>query len=142
MKRLIPVVIFLTTLLSAAAPKAEKEVLAAMDAWKQGMLKRDASTLDRIFHPDLTYSHSNGRTETKAEAIENATKGPAVTESIDVQDQTVRVYGNTALVKAKIAIKMVNAGNTNNLLLSVLHVWLKTPKGWQLVGRQSTRLNP
>jgi hypothetical protein len=36
----------------------------------------------------------------------------------------------------------VNGGNTNNLLLSVLHVWLKTPKGWQLVGRQSTRLNP
>lgn len=142
MKRWIPVVLFLAAIAQAAAPKAEQEVLAAMQSWKQGMLKRDAATLDKIFHADLTYSHSNGRTETKAEAIEAASKGAAVAESIEILEQNVRTYGNTALVKAKIDIKNVTNGQATLLHLSVLHVWLKTPKGWQLVARQSTRLNP
>ena len=142
MKRLIPVALFLAAFAQAAAPKAEQEVLAAMDAWKQGMLKRDAAALDKIFHPDLTYSHSNGRTESKSEAIEAASKGATVVESIEILEQTVRIYDKTAIVKAKCDIKNVANGSPTLLRLSVLHVWLKTPKGWQLTARQSTRLNP
>lgn len=125
------------TSLSAADPKTE--VLAAMETWKQAILKKDTATLDRLLHPDLTYSHSDGRTEGKADIL----KAPPNTKSITFGESTVRVYGNTVLVKgpAEFVNNAAN-GTTTTLNLSILQVWLKSPKGWQLVARQSTRLNP
>ena len=119
----------------AFAANTEKDVLAAMDAYKSAMLKRDAMALDKIFHKDLSYSHSNGKLETKAEAIAAATTGTTVTEIMDFTDSKVRIYGNTALVRGDVRVK----SNTNDLKLSVLHVWTKSPQGWQMVARQSTR---
>jgi ketosteroid isomerase-like protein len=140
MKSLIISVFLFVTMLGVAATKAEQEVANAMDAYRQAMVKRDAATLDRLFHKDLTYSHSNAKTESKSEAIEAATKGPSVTEAIEVLEQTTRIYGKTALVKAKMDFRSNNAGNVQTAHLSVLHVWMKFPAGWQLVGRQSTRI--
>ena len=119
----------------AFAANTEKDVLAAMDVYKSAMLKRDAKALDKIFHKDLSYSHSNGKLETKAEAIAAATTGTTVTEIMDFTDNKVRIYGNTALVRGDVRVK----SNTNDLKLSVLHVWTKSPQGWQMVARQSTR---
>ena len=123
--------------LFAADPKAD--VLSAMESWKQAILKKDAAALDPLLHPDLTYSHSDGRTETKADIL----KSMPNTQSIKFGDTTVRVYGNTAIVKgpAEFVNNAAN-GSTTTLNLSILQVWLKGPNGWQLVARQSTRLNP
>jgi len=119
----------------AFAADTEKDVLAAMDAYKAAMIKRDAKALDKVFHKDLTYSHSNGKVETKSEAITAATTSTSVTEIMDFTDSKVRMYGNTALVRGDTRVK----SNTNDLKLSVLYVWMKSPQGWQMVARQSTR---
>jgi ketosteroid isomerase-like protein len=123
--------------LSAADPKAD--VLSAMESWKQAILKKDAAALDGLLHPDLLYSHSDGRTETKADIL----KALPNTKSIKFGDTSVRVYGNTALVKGPAEfVNLAANGTTTTLNLSILQVWLKGPKGWQLVARHSTRLTP
>jgi hypothetical protein len=53
----------------------------------------------------------------------------------------VRVFGNTAVVKGGIDIRNNVDGKPVLLNLSVLQVWVKGSQGWQLVARQSTRLN-
>jgi ketosteroid isomerase-like protein len=123
--------------ISAADPKAD--VLSAMESWKQAILKKDAAALDRLLHPDLTYSHSDGKTQTKADIL----KALPDTQSITFGESSVRVYGNTALVKGPVEF-VNNAANgaTTTLNLSVLQVWLKGPNGWQLVARHSTKLIP
>jgi len=133
-----------TTLLSAAVvdSKVEKEVLAAMDAWKQAVMKKDRAALEKILHEDLSYSHSNGKNETKADVLQAVANGKAVVEAIDFTDSTVRVYGKTALVKGKVDIRNNVDGKTTTAHLDILHVLVKGPQGWQLVGRQATRLTP
>ncbi len=118
---------------SAADPKAE--VLAAMEQWKVAALKGDNAVLGKLLHPDITYSHSNGRTESRQDIL---TSKPTMKSVTFGPDTTVRVYGNTALVKGGMDV----VSDTANLKLSVLQVWIKGPQGWQLVARQSTRLNP
>ena len=123
--------------LSAADPKTE--VLASIETWKQAILKKDAKALEPLLHPDLLYSHSDGRTETKADIL----KSMPNTQSIKFAEQNVRVYGDTVLVKGNAEfVNNAATGGTTTLNLSLLQVWIKTPKGWQLVARQSTRLNP
>ena len=141
MKKWICILLF-TTFLSAASTdsKAEKDVLAAMDAWKQATMKRDGAALDKLLHPDLTYSHSSAMTQTKADVIKAVTTGKATVEDITFSDTTVRVYGNTALVKGKVDIVNNTDGKSTPAHLNILHVWIKGPQGWQMVARQATRL--
>jgi len=130
------------SVLSAAGSesKGEKEVLAAMDAWKQATMKKDRAALEKLLHPDLSYSHSSAKNETKADVIKAVTTGKSTVEAIDFINNTVRVYGNTALVKGKVDIKNNVDGKSTTANLDILHVWLKGPQGWQLVARQAVRL--
>ncbi|MBI1791297.1 MAG: nuclear transport factor 2 family protein [Acidobacteria bacterium] len=141
MKRWIPILLSVAAL-AAADSKAEKDVLAAMDAWKQATMKKDGAALQKLLHEDLTYSHSSGKTESKADVLHAVTTGTATVEGIDFADTTVRIYGSTALVKGKVTMRSSAAGKSNSTALSILHVLVKGPQGWQLVARQATRLNP
>jgi hypothetical protein len=127
--------------LSAAStsPKAEKEVLAAMDAYKEAMIHKDGAALDKLLSNDLTYTHSGGQLETKADVIKSITTGKTIVEAIDFSDTTVLLYDNMALVKGKVDLYH---SKTNIVHMNVLHVWMKGPQGWQMVARQATRLIP
>jgi ketosteroid isomerase-like protein len=132
---LLPVAI-----LSAATPdaKTEKEVMAAMDAYKQGMINRDAAALSKVLSDDLTYTHSSNLHQDKAAVLESL-KGNNVTEAIDFKDLKIRVYGNTAIVKGDIDFRNNAGGVITVSKLNVLHVLVKGPQGWQIVARQATR---
>jgi ketosteroid isomerase-like protein len=122
--------------------KDEKAVLAAMEAWRQAMISRDKAGLETLYAPELSYFHSNGKLETKAQAIEAVVNGKNRFESIELTDIAVRLYGKTALVTGKIGMRINSDGKVSPLTLDVLHVWVKTSKGWQMVARHATRLNP
>jgi ketosteroid isomerase-like protein len=132
--------LFAAAALYGADPKVEKEVLSAMDSWGKAMMAKDRGALQKLFHQDLTYTHSSGLNETKAQAIK-ALLGGRTIEAIDLTDTSVRVYGNTALVKGKVDVRN-NAGQVSTTHLDVLHVWVKGSTGWQMVARQALRLNP
>jgi len=141
MKKWLCILLF-TGFLAASStdPKAEKEVLAAMEAWKQATMKKDGAALDKLLHPDLTYSHSNAKNQTKDEVIKDVTTGKATVEAVTFSDTTVRVYGKTALVKGKVDIVNITDGKSTPAYLDILHVWVKGPQGWQMIARQATRL--
>jgi ketosteroid isomerase-like protein len=119
----------------AADPAAE--ITAAIEAWKTAMLKGDAAALDKLYHKDLTYTHSSATVETKSVAIASATRAGNLSKGIELRDIKVRPYGNTAIVNAKGDFTSAN-GTVNHLEL--LMVWMKSASGWQLVARQATKL--
>ena len=141
MRRLLAATVFSMTLF-AVDPKTEKALLSVMDTWRQAMLTRDKAALDRLYTPDITYTHSNGKNETKAEAIDAVVNGKGKFESIDFSGTTVRVYGNTALVKGRVVIKTSTDGKQAINNLDILHVLVKASSGWQIVARQATRIVP
>lgn len=122
--------------LAAADPKIEVEVRAAMNAYGQAMVKADQAALGKLFGETLMYSHSNGKLETKAEAI--AAVPNEKYQAFEFSDLKVETYSKSAVVRCNVTVK--NGTNPNGLKLSVLHVWVKNSPGWQLIARQSTRL--
>ena len=120
-----------------AAGSAEKDVLAAVDAWKQAALKGDVAALGRIYHDGLQYTHSNGMTQNKAVAIAAETAPNGIYKGVEMRDVEVHVYGDTAILEYKLDLTHF-AGDTAHL--HEIMVWLKSPQGWQLVARHATKL--
>ena len=129
-----------TTMLSAANPdpKTEKEIMAAMEAYKQALMKKDAAALSKVLSDELVYTHSSNLHETKAAVLESL-KGNTVVEGIDFKDLKVRVYGNSAVVVGDVDFRNNAGSGTTVSKLNILHVLVKGPQGWQLVARQATR---
>ena len=127
-------------ILPAATPdaKTEKEIMAAMDAYRQALVHKDAAALSKILSDDLVYTHSSNLHEDKAAVIESLKKN-TVTEAIDFKDLKVHVYGNTAVVVGDVDFRNSTNGVASTAKLNVLHVLVKGPQGWQLVARQATR---
>jgi ketosteroid isomerase-like protein len=138
MKILLALVLLIVPAFAADTnPKAEKEVTAAVEAWRQALLKGDGAALGKLYHADLVYEHSTAKNETKAEAIQAVTAPEGAYKALDLHDVSIRTYGNTALYKSKGEFT-THAGTVSHL--DTLMVWVKTGQGWQLVSRQSTKL--
>jgi ketosteroid isomerase-like protein len=146
MKALISSLLMALVLATASAyaaqpsdSQAEKEVTAAMESWRQAMLKKDGTGLARLYHEDLRYGHSSGLVEDKKTAVNHIVTSKADYASVDLIDTKVSVHDNVALVNGRVNFKQVTAGKATDVKLHVLHVWVRTPQGWQMIGRQSTR---
>jgi ketosteroid isomerase-like protein len=133
---------FLPLILSPSlfgAGSAEKDVMAAVEAWKQAVLKGDAAALGKLYHDDLAYTHSNAMTQNKAVAIAAETSPTGPYKGVVMREVTVHVYGDTAILEYKLDLTHF-AGDTAHL--HEIMVWLKSPQGWQLLARHATKLPP
>ena len=127
----------------AMAAGAEKDVLAAMDTWKQATMKKDKALFEKVYHPDLSYGHSSGLVETRAQAIEHVLTNKTTYEAITFTDSKVQVHGATALLTGKLEMRQLSPDNKPNVVnLVYLTVWTRSPKGWQMLARQATRPQP
>jgi hypothetical protein len=116
-------------------PTADKEILAVMETYKEAMIHNDTATLDKLLSDDLAFTHSHGELQNKAEVLKSET-GPPHILRMEFSNTTVKIYGNTALVKGR-----VDLWHSDSVVhMDVLHVWVQGSKGWQLVARQATLL--
>ena len=115
-------------------PKGDKEVLAA---YKDAMIHNKAAVLEKLLSDDLSYVHSGGQLETKADVLKSVTSGKNVIIKIETSDMSVRFYDKVAVVRCRMDLWH---SETNIVHMNVLHTWVKRPQGWQMVARQATRL--
>ena len=140
MKKLVWILLPVLAIAAPASdPKAEKEILAIMDTYKDAMISNNAAVLGKLLHDDLTFVHSAGQLETKADVLKSVTTGKNVIKRMEFSDTSVRFYQNTALVKCRVDLWH---SDTNIVHMNILHVWINGPRGWQLAARQATRLAP
>lgn len=124
-------------LVSQAQTKEEKQVAAAVDALRAALLSGDRSQLAAIAAPRLSYGHSNGLIEDKAAFIENLASGTSDFVTMDLTEQTIRVEGDVALVRHKLAAQTNNGGVPGSVKLGVLLVFKKQQGKWLLLARQA-----
>ena len=124
--------------LPATASAQDKAVMDTLQRYAAAMKNKDAKALDEIFHESLTYSHSNCKLETKQQAIDAIVKG-AGSYDVNLKDQAIRVFGNTAAVRGDIVISVTTSGKKVDNSLNVLYVMVKDKGKWRMAARQSTR---
>jgi ketosteroid isomerase-like protein len=137
----IPAVTAVT--LATADESPEVPVLAAQETWRKAMLTKDAAAFDKVFHPQLSYGHSIGLIENKQQATDHVLKSTTIYKAVEITETKVKLYGDTAVLTGKMHYeKHPKGAPVLHQHLVVLSVWVKTPRGWQMIARQSTEPNP
>ena len=127
--------------LSFAADKSADGVKAAEKSWASATLAGDEATLKQLLAADLTYTHSNGDTDTRAAFIDNLKTGARKYHKLAHESMEVRLYGNAAVLAAVAQVETSQkGGKPNPVRLRFLHVWVWQQGRWQLVAHQSLRL--
>jgi ketosteroid isomerase-like protein len=116
----------------------EGAVAAAVEALRKAMIAGDRTGLDKLALSELSYGHSSGRLENKAEFIEALASGKSGFSAIELGDQTVNVVGNIALVRH--VFNGTRRKEGDRMKLAILTVWMQQQDQWKLLARQAARL--
>ena len=124
----------------AAQTSEEAAVAAGVEELHKAIIAADPAKLAAVSAETLTYGHSAGRLENKAQFIDQLASGRSVYRSISVQDQKIIVSGDVATVRHNLAVVTVSNGKDVPSRLGILLVWQKQPDRWRLIARQSIAL--
>lgn len=132
--------LFLTSYNSFAQSKDETAVATAVESLRKAMLDADKGNLEKYTAPELSYGHSSGKVETKAEFVEALASGKSDFVSIDLSNQTIKMAGNTAIVRHVLTGSTLDNGVAGNVKLAILTIWQKQKGEWKLLARQAVRV--
>ena len=115
-------------------------VLAAEDDRYEALLGPDLPALERLFHDRLSYAHSSGVRDTKAEYLGKIASGYYDYQRIDHPAERVDVLGDSAVVIGRMTADLTVQGTQKTIDNLALAVWTRTAGEWQLVAYASTPL--
>jgi hypothetical protein len=122
-----------------AQSKKEMQVASAVNELKATMINPDSAKLAAIVGDGLSYGHSGGKIEDKQTFIHSLVSGQSDFVTIDITDQKIKVYKNTAVVRHILNAQTNDNGKPGTVKLSVLTVWIKNHGHWQIVARQAVK---
>ena len=136
------VALLAATAIGAQQPRDDKAVVAKLDIEYQAAVKaNDVATMSRILADDFVLVNGRGQAFTKADLLKSAASKDFLYEHQEDTNQTVRVWGNTAVVTALLWLKGTNKSVPFDYKLWFSDTYVRTPAGWKYVfGQASLRL--
>jgi ketosteroid isomerase-like protein len=133
--------------LLAAAPAFaltadEEAVSKRLEAFRAAQMAKDGKALEALILPELSYSHSSGVVQDKAEFLTGATDQKSKILSLEYKEPMIRVVGDAAIVRfhwvgESETVADAKKSSTN---LHILMTWLKQGGEWKLLDRAATKL--
>ncbi len=104
------------------------------------LINQQTDSMTRLLDDRVMYIHSNGWVQSKREVLDDMHSGKLIYKRIDVKEDQVRLYKNTALVTGIGRFTGINGGNEFELDLVYTEVYIRKKKKWLLVSRHANRL--
>lgn len=129
------------TIAAKAQTKEEAQVGAAVENMRKAMISGNKTDLEKIASDDLTYGHSSGKLQNKAEFVDAFVTKASVFVTITLSNQTVLVKNhNTAIVRHKLDAQTADGGKPGSVSLGIMLVFVKEKGDWKLLARQAYKL--
>jgi len=138
MKRIL-LLLFAFSSVFANAQTEEEKLTTALKEFHQALVNKNTASINQQTDKALSYGHSNGFVETKADMIKNLETGFLVYHSFQEDSLKITMDESVANVRFTADIKAIMNNNDTNVHLKVLEVWVKKGKRWLLFARQAVR---
>jgi hypothetical protein len=123
----------------AGAQTDEEKLVTTIKEFHQALVNKNTVSINQQTDKALSYGHSNGWVETKAEVIKDLETGYISYQAFKEDSITVLMNGTMANVRFVADITATMKGATNTFHLKVLEVWMKKGKRWVLFARQAVK---
>jgi ketosteroid isomerase-like protein len=133
--------LFLFSGIASAQSKQEKEILAAIGQLKSAMISGERAALENIASDKLSYGHSSGLVENKAEFVEHIASGKSDFVTIDLSEQTITIEDHVAVVRHLLNATTNDNNTAGTAKIKVLLVWKKENGKWKLLARQAVKVS-
>jgi ketosteroid isomerase-like protein len=118
----------------------EAAVKDAVEALRKALLAADKGQIEVLTAAQLSYGHSSGKVQNKAEFVDGVMTRKAVVKSIEFPNLSVSVAGGAAITRHIWMSESETDGKPNKTRIGVLAVWQKQDGGWKLLARQGYKL--
>lgn len=126
----------------ATNPEAkDRDIIAGLHAAFQVAVKRnDATTMRRILDDRFVLVLGDGRRYSRAELLESAASRRVSYDKQDIDKGTrsVRVYGDTAVITARLWLKGTRNGVAFDHRVWFSDIYVRTPDGWRFAFCQTS----
>jgi hypothetical protein len=125
----------------AARMDVRRQVLQAAEARASALADADADALTELLHPQFRWTTHLGETYDRAEYIRRNTEGHTVWRSQELDDATVVVVDDAAVLFAEVAdVSEGHSGATETFRMPVTQTWVRMEGGWRcLAGHAGPR---
>lgn len=125
---------------TASSASSEQAVAAAAERLRVAMIDPTPAALAQLVADDLSYGHSGGRVDTKDSFIGDLVAGKSDFVTIAITDQTIKIVGNTAIVRHTLTADTNDSGKPGKVQIKILGVWQQQGGNWKLLARQAVRV--
>lgn len=141
MKNLLATIlaILLTSSMIWGQSRQEQEVLQLSHAKFKWLVQKKIDSLQVALDERLTYIHSNGWMQTKAELIADLMSGKLTYESIEIVKDSIRLYPKSAVVTGRGKFVATMGGSTNTYDLTYTETYVLQKREWKLVSRHASK---
>ena len=123
------------------SPVNDDEIAEVVTAFNKAMINRDEVALEKLCSDQLSYGHSSGLIQNKAEFIEDIMNGPFRFITISTPGQTIALDGDTAVVRHILTADATRDGEPVAIKIGNVQVYKKESGGpWRLLVRQAYKL--
>ena len=117
----------------------EEKLIVTLKEFHQALINKNTISINQQTDKALSYGHSNGWVQTKADVIKDLETGYISYGAIKEDSITVAINGNMANVRFLADITATMNGTITNFKLRVLEVWVKKSSRWVLFARQAVK---
>ena len=115
-------------------------VAQLVEACYKAIASKNQQQLEALLSDQLSFCHSVGRVETKAQFVAGAMNPRTVWKSLGPVDQSIAISGDTAIVRHTMAGENTREGKSNTLKMSVMMVLQKQGGVWKMLARQGYKV--
>jgi hypothetical protein len=127
--------------LPATAQSADETALsAAIENLRLGTMNADKAKLEAVTAPELSYGHSAGKIENRAEFIEAVMTRKSVVKWLKFTEPKNAIHGSTAIARHFYESESELEGKATTIKIGILQVWQKQDGQWKLFARQAYKL--
>lgn len=118
----------------------EAAVSQSVEALRKALLAQDKAKLEALTAEQLSYGHSTGLIQNRAEFIDGVMTRKAKVKSLEFPELKVGLAGDAAITRHLYVSESETDGKSTKIKIGVLAVWQKQDGTWKLLARQAYKL--
>lgn len=123
-----------------AQSRTEKEITTISKNRVKWLLEKKYDSLATIYDENAVTVHGNGMIRTAREHFEDIRNNRPIYKNIEIEESTVKDFGNTAILVGKGVFTISMNGSDMVAHMAYTEVYAKKGKNWKLIARHASQI--